>query len=194
MRLDKHPKARGLIFDLDGTLADTMTIHLEAWKRVGRNHGFEYPEELFYELAGTPTRNIVPILNERLGLDLDVEATVREKEGAFLESVGDVKVIEPVADIVWKYHGVIPMTVGTGGTRDLAALTLKTIGMELCFVAMVTADDVMRHKPEPDTFLKCAELMEVAPRFCQVFEDGEQGLAAARRAGMIATDVRPFLA
>ncbi len=193
MRLDKDPSSKGLIFDLDGTLADTMAIHLEAWKKVGRNHGFEYPEELFYELAGTPTRKIVPILNERLNLGLDVEATVREKEGAFLASIGEVKVIGPVAEIVRKYHGIVPMSLGTGGTRDLASLTVKAIGMERFFVAMVTADDVVRHKPEPDTFLKCAELMEVPPRLCQVFEDGEQGLAAARSAGMIATDVRPYL-
>jgi HAD superfamily hydrolase (TIGR01509 family) len=57
----------------------------------------------------------------------------------------------------------------------------------------VTADDVVRHKPDPETFLKCAELMGVEPEFCQVFEDGELGMQAAQRAGMILTDVRPFV-
>jgi HAD superfamily hydrolase (TIGR01509 family) len=57
----------------------------------------------------------------------------------------------------------------------------------------VTADDVVRHKPDPETFLKCAEMMGVEPEFCQVFEDGELGMQAAQRAGMILTDVRPFV-
>jgi HAD superfamily hydrolase (TIGR01509 family) len=65
--------------------------------------------------------------------------------------------------------------------------------MDCYFDILVSADDVEHHKPAPDTFLKCAELMGVEPARCQVFEDGEQGLEAARRAGMIPTDVRPYL-
>ncbi len=81
--IEIQPGVRALIFDIDGTLADTMTIHLEAWKKTARERGFEYPESFFYELAGTPTRLIVPILNERFGLDFDIESTVRDKERAF---------------------------------------------------------------------------------------------------------------
>jgi beta-phosphoglucomutase-like phosphatase (HAD superfamily) len=192
--IDIHPEARGLIFDIDGTLADTMTIHLTAWKMVARSHGFEYPDELFYGLAGTPTRKIVPIVNDRFGLNLDVESTVREKEQAFLDRIDQVRPIGPVADVVRRCHGRVPMSLGTGGTRELARLTMKTIGMDQYFDAMVTAEDVEHHKPAPDTFLECARLMGVEPRYCQVFEDANQGLEAARRAGMIATDVRPYLA
>lgn len=191
--LDIHPDARGLIFDIDGTLADTMKIHLRAWKLVGEKHGFEYPEELFYGLAGTPTRKIVPVVNERFGLALDVESTVKEKEDAFVKCIGDVRPIEPVARIARKYRGKLPMSLGTGGTRDLALLTMRAIGMDGYFDVLVSADDVDHHKPAPDTFLECARLMGVDPARCQVFEDGEQGLEAARRAGMIATDVRPCI-
>jgi len=57
----------------------------------------------------------------------------------------------------------------------------------------VTYEDVENPKPAPDTFLKCAELLNIDPEFCQVFEDGEPGLQAAKKAGMIVTDIRPFL-
>lgn len=191
--IEIQPGVRALIFDIDGTLADTMTIHLEAWKKTARERGFEYPESFFYELAGTPTRQIVPVLNERFGLDFDIESTVRDKERAFLEKIGDVRIIEPVARLVREHHGRLPMSLGTGGTRELAALTMKAIGMDRYFDVMVSADDVTRHKPAPDTFLRCAELMGVEPRYCQVFEDGDQGLEAARSAGMVPTDVRPYL-
>ena len=69
---------------------------------------------------------------------------------------------------------------------------LKTLGLAKYFDAVVTADDVTHHKPEPETFLKCAELMGVKAENCQVLEDGILGMQAAEKAGMYLTDVRPF--
>jgi len=186
-------KTKGLIFDLDGTIADSMPVHFLAWKLTALEHGFVYTEELFYGLAGMPTHKIVPIVNERLGLSLDPEKFSKRKEELFLENLKDVRAIESVADIVRKFHGKLPMSIGTGGKKYIAELTLKMIGFEGWFDAIVSADDVTNHKPFPDTFLKCAELMGVDPELCQVFEDGDMGLLAAERAGMIATDVRLYL-
>jgi beta-phosphoglucomutase family hydrolase len=193
MMIDKDPRAQALIFDIDGTLADTMPIHYRAWKAMGLKHGFHYPEELFYELAGIPTVNIVPIINKRLGLSLDPEQVVEEKEGEFLRMIHETQPIDPVVAVARRYLGVMPMSLGTGGRRDIALLTLKAVGLDGLFDVMVAAEDVTRHKPEPDTFLECARLMHVDPSVCQVFEDGELGIEAAKRAGMIVTDVRPFL-
>ena len=191
--IEVDKKAKGLIFDMDGTLADSMPVHFLAWKLTALEHGFVYTEELFYGLAGMPTHKIVPVVNERLGLSLDPVIFSRRKEELFLENLKDVKAIEPVADIVRKYHGKLPMSIGTGGKKHIAELTLQMIGFDGWFDAIVSADDVANHKPFPDTFLKCAELMEVEPHYCQVFEDGEMGLLAAEKAGMIATDVRLYL-
>jgi HAD superfamily hydrolase (TIGR01509 family) len=70
---------------------------------------------------------------------------------------------------------------------------LETLDILKYFDHVVSADDVTRHKPEPETFLKCARLMGVEPQFCQVFEDGDLGIEAAQKAGMMVTDVRPFI-
>ncbi|HQO22305.1 MAG TPA: beta-phosphoglucomutase family hydrolase [Spirochaetota bacterium] len=193
MELKVDENAKALIFDIDGTLVDTMEIHYKAWEKMFAQQGFNYPREVFYELAGIPTYKIVPILNERFNLKLDPEKTMNEKEKYFMELFGAVKEIKVVSDIARKYHGVLPMSLGTGGRKDIAQMTMETVGLSKYFNIMVAADDVIHHKPAPDTFLKCAELMGVEPRFCQVFEDGELGLQAARTAGMIATDVRPYL-
>ncbi len=190
---DIDPKARGLIFDLDGTLINTMNLHYNAWKEVGEKFGFEYPGELFYQLAGTPTRKIVPILNEAFGLSLDVETTTAEKENAFLRHIDEIRLIEPVVAIAQKYQGVLPMAVGTGNTRKLTEMLLEVSGLKKYFTVVITADDVVHHKPHPETFLLCAQKMNVSPQLCQVFEDGQAGLLAARSGGMIATDVRPFV-
>lgn len=84
------------------------------------------------------------------------------------------------------------MAIGTGGSFKSVSLSLGVTGIRDFFDHMVTADDVKNHKPAPDTFLKCAELIGVEPEFCEVFEDGEPGLLAAKTAGMIATDVRAW--
>jgi beta-phosphoglucomutase-like phosphatase (HAD superfamily) len=102
----------------------------------------------------------------------------------------NVTPIEPVIALVQKYYGKMPMSVGTGGHREAVEKTLEIIGLRKYFDILVTANDVTKHKPHPETFLRCAELMNVAPAECEVFEDGDLGIEAARRAGMIATDVR----
>lgn len=191
--LDVDARARGLIFDLDGTLVDTMKLHLAAWKEVGRQNGFDYPEELFYRLAGIPTRKIVPIVNAELGMKLDVDATTRTKEEAFLRNLHLTKPLAPVVMLAKKYARKLPMAIGTGNTRILTERIMDAAGLRDLFSVIVTADEVVHHKPHPETFLRCAEMLNLPPECCQVFEDGEQGLEAARRAGMIATDVRPFI-
>lgn len=193
MKIRINSKAKGLIFDMDGTLADSMPIHFKAWKLTAEENGFVYTEKQFLETAGMPTHKIVPIINKELGLNLDPVEFSKRKEEHFLENIKDVKLIQPVAEIVREYHNKLPMSIGTGGKKEIAKLTLEILGLEKYFNIIVSAEDVINHKPYPDTFLKCAELMNVDPEFCQVFEDGEMGLIAAERAGMIVTDVRPFI-
>lgn len=193
MKLDIDPKAEGLIFDMDGTLADSMPIHFEAWKITAREHGFEFTEDQFLGMAGMPTWRIVPVINERLGLNIDPEKFSRRKEQVFLELLTDVKPVEPVVELVYRYHNKIPMSIGTGGKREIAMLTIKMMGLDKYIDILVAADDVINHKPAPDTFLECARLMGIEPSLCQVFEDGEMGLKAAEAAGMIATDIRPYV-
>jgi HAD superfamily hydrolase (TIGR01509 family) len=72
-------------------------------------------------------------------------------------------------------------------------LTLRALGLADCFETIITADDPVKPKPDPDIFLEAARRMRVAPSHCQVFEDGDAGLEAARKAGMVATDIRPFV-
>jgi len=170
-----------------------MPIHFKAWKLTAAENGFEYTEKQFLDTAGMPTLKIVPVINRELGLNLDAEKFSRRKEEIFLENIKDVKLIQPVADIVREYYNKLPMSIGTGGQKKIAMLTLEILDFEKYFNIIVSAEDVKNHKPQPDTFLKCAELMNIAPEFCQVFEDGELGLIAAGTAGMIVTDVRPFL-
>lgn len=193
MELKVDPRACGLIFDIDGTLADTMPAHFRSWQQVAKRYGFEYPESLFYQLSGMPTADIISYINEHQGLNLNPDEVVRAKNEAYLALNGAIRVIEPVFKIVKENHGKLPMALGTGEYREIALINIRITGLDRYFDKIVTADDVTKSKPDPETFLKCAQLINVPPEFCQVFEDGGAGLEAARRAGMIVTDVRPFV-
>jgi beta-phosphoglucomutase family hydrolase len=193
MDLSVNPHAKALIFDLDGTLSDSLPVHMATWNSLGETFGFIFEDRIFHEMTGMPTIAFAKRLINENNLSITPEELAREKQQAFWNSVGLVKPIDLVVDIVRKYHGLLPMSIGTGASFRSAMLQLDTLGLTKYFDVIVTADDVLNHKPHPDTFLKCAELMGVDPEYCQVFEDGIQGMQAARTAGMMITDVRPFI-
>ena len=183
---------RGLIFDCDGTIADTMPLHYEAWVQALGEHGADFPETLFYEMAGIPTHTIIELLNEKHGYGMPVRETAERKDAMFAELIPRVKPIGPVVYLVEKYAGQLPMAVATGGTRSLCTKTLAALGLLQHFAALVTADDVEHGKPAPDIFLEAARRLNVPAAVCCAFEDGELGLQSARAAGMVAIDIRPL--
>lgn len=193
MGLNVIPRAKALIFDLDGTLSDSLPVHMATWNTLGETFGFIFEDRIVHEMTGMPTIAFAQRLVDENKLSVSPEELVRLKQQAFWNSVGLIKPIDIVVDIVRNHYGKLPMAVGTGASRKSAMLQLDTLGLTGCFQVIVTADDVTRHKPYPDTFLKCAEVMGVDPEDCQVFEDGILGMEAARSAGMMITDVRPFI-
>lgn len=193
MGIQVDPKARGLIFDLDGTLSDSLPVHMATWNKIGSSIGFVFDERLVHELTGMPTIAFARRIIEENGLQVSPGKLVKMKQEAFWDSVHLVKPIDQVVGIVRSYFGKLPMSVGTGASRRSATLQLEELGLTPYFDFIITADDVLRHKPNPDTFLECARLMKVEPSACQVFEDGILGMEAARSAGMIITDVRPYI-
>jgi len=187
-----NPKAKGMIFDLDGTLADTMPIHYIAWKNAAANYGIDFTTDLFSQLAGIPLYPTVEKLNQIFGKNIDPKEMGDLKEEEFENNMHLTPEIKVVTDLVREYHGKIPMAVGTGGSRRLSLKSLEIIGLSGYFDILVTSEDVSNFKPHPETFLKCAELMGVTPSDCEVFEDGLLGIQAARIAGMMVVDVTEY--
>ena len=174
----------GYIFDCEGTLADNMPLHYRAWSRAMEDFGGKYPEELFYEWGGRPTAHIVAALNERFGLALEVDAVVRRKEEYYFELIPHVEPMAAVVEFARARVGIAPMAVASGGHRELVVATLKALGIEEWFGAVVCAEDYERGKPHPDPFLIAARRLGVEPGECVVFEDSPTGIEAAKAAGM----------
>jgi beta-phosphoglucomutase family hydrolase len=191
--LSVDPRAKALIFDLDGTLVDSMPLHYEAWKEVCATKGLAFTEEEFYSLAGVPSDRIFEIINERHGTDFNPKEHSLLKEDTYLRKINKLKPVEPVLALAIANHGKMPMSIGTGSPGDHSWEAVKALGLDKYFDILISKNDVKAGKPDPETFLKCAKAMGMAPEVCQVFEDGDPGLQAARSAGMMATDIREYV-
>jgi beta-phosphoglucomutase family hydrolase len=185
---------KGIIFDCDGTLADTMPLHWKAWQSVTSRHGLHFPEDRFYSLGGVPSRDIFRILCQEQGKQLDCLALSQEKEIAYLPFLPEVKAIQVVVAVAEANHGKLPMAVASGGMKHIIEKVLEHLKIRQYFDAIVTSEDVTNQKPAPDIFLEAARRIGVPPENCRAYEDTDLGLQAIRSAGMEAVDVRVLLA
>ena len=177
----------GYIFDLDGTLVDTMPLHYRAWNRAMQLVGLkgELSEDLFYSLGGVPTRQVAALLARHYGLTIDVEKVFHQKEALFIELRSEMKLIDAVVAFARSAVGRrVPVSVASGGPRDIVRHTLELMKIADLFPVVVTPEDVAHGKPAPDMFLLAAKKMGVVPGKCLVFEDAEPGIQAAEAAGM----------
>jgi beta-phosphoglucomutase family hydrolase len=193
MQNDIKPGIKGLIFDLDGTLADTMPYHFKGWQLACRKFGADIDTAFLRKHTGSPGWIIADEIIKKCNLEnVTIRQIMDEKLIEFCKDQHLVKPILPVVEIVKKYFGKLPMSVGTGGHREAVERTLEITDLRKYFDIVITANDVKNFKPHPETFLKCASLMNIEPEFIEVFEDGDLGLEAALTAGMKATDVREW--
>lgn len=182
----------GYIFDLDGTLVDSMPVHYKAWRWALREHGaphhvFQWEE--FVAHGGMAAPDIVADLNATYGLNMEPEVVADDKRNryAWLLKNETLPIIPETVNLVLrlKEQG-IPYAIGTGSMPGGATETLQSAGVADLFPIMVTPADVPPGfgKPRPDIFLLCAQRMGVNPQNCVVFEDAEPGIRAAMAGGM----------
>jgi len=181
---------KGLVFDCDGTLANTMPLHWRAWSLITQRHGLHFPQDRFYALGGVPSRDILKLLATEQGRSLDHIAVAHEKEEAYLPLMAQVEPIHAVVEIAKANHGKVPMAVASGGTQTIICQVLEHLKIRHLFAAVVTSEMVKNQKPAPDIFLEAARLIGVEPKFCRGYEDTDLGMTAIRAAGMEAVDVR----
>jgi beta-phosphoglucomutase family hydrolase len=188
-----HHHFDGLVFDMDGTLADTMPTHFIAWSRSMEKYGIILSEERFYALGGVPAWKIIEMLAKEQGITINVQAVADEKEELFLELLEDVQPVVQVKAIAEFHREHIPMAIATGSPKWMAEKILKSLGIREWFGAVVGAECVANPKPAPDVYLRAAELIGVDPKRCHAFEDTKLGIEAAENAGMTVVDITTLL-
>jgi HAD superfamily hydrolase (TIGR01509 family) len=172
------------LFDLDGTIADSMPIHLTTWQQAVREHGGNFPEDLFWAWGGMPLPRTVELLNERFGYHMSPPEVVHRKEQLYLERLDHVRPIASVAAHIHAQHGRIPMAVVSGSPHLTIERTLTALGLIHCFDVLIGSEDYTHGKPDPEPFLTAARELHVPPADCLVFEDADLGIQAAEAAGM----------
>ena len=183
---------QAIIFDCDGTLADTMPAHYVAWNQTLSPHGINFTKERFYQLGGTPTVTIIEMLAAEANIQLNAQDLALEKEHAFHKNLHQVGPINPVVEVAKAYHGKMPLAVATGSERWSAQKILEHLEIIHLFDHLVCADDVTNPKPAPDIYLQAANLINTPPHLCLVYEDTDLGIQGATAAGMACIDVRPL--
>ena len=184
------------LFDLDGTIADSMPLHLTSWQQAVREHGGDFPEELFWAWGGMPLPRTVEMLNERFGYHMSAPEVVHRKEQLYLEMLDRVRPVASVAAHISAQHGRIPLAVVSSSPRLSIVRTLTTLHLLDCFDTIVSAEDYTHGKPDPEPFLTAAQKLNVPPADCLVFEDADLGIQAAEAAGMswVRVPVHPLAA
>jgi HAD superfamily hydrolase (TIGR01549 family) len=180
-----------IIFDCDGTLVDSTRLYFRAWNGLFNHHGADMPWDWFAAHLGCSWPQILREYQQTCGIFFDAAAALQQFNRAYRDAIDTLSEIEIIADVVRRHFGKVPMAVASGGTREIVEATLLTTKLLHLFNAVVTIEDVQgRGKPAPEIFLEAARRLHVAPGECTVFEDSDEGLDAARAAGMSATDVR----
>ncbi|MCH4891107.1 HAD family phosphatase [Acidaminobacter sp. JC074] len=175
-----------VIFDLDGTLVDSMWI----WEQIDidylKEKGHELPEDLQKEIEGCSFTETAQYFKDRFKIEDDIETIkarwIEMSKEFYAEKIVLKKGIQELLDLL-REKG-IKMGIATSNSRELAESVLVNNKINDYFEVLVTSCDVKKGKPEPDVFLKAAELMRVSPEECLVFEDTHAGVLAGKSAGM----------
>ncbi|MFX0136683.1 MAG: HAD family hydrolase [Candidatus Hodarchaeota archaeon] len=175
-----------VIFDMDGVLADTESIHFESWLKMAREIGLEFTEELFKETFGQKSPAIIRKL---VGSEVDNNLVVKWanlKEVYYRKMVKDK--LTPLPGVIriikeLKSEG-FKLAVGSSGPPENVDLLLRKLKIKAYFDVIITAAEVDKGKPEPDVFLIVSKILKINPKNCVVIEDAPVGIEAAKRAGM----------
>lgn len=179
------------IFDMDGVLVDSVRLNWQAMNEVLVPYNVQVTDEEIKKYLGRTLKDQVGMLNVDYGLQLDYNqfnaATQQIKTQLFASIAPKDGVKELLQGL--QQDGT-PMAVATSMPRDLTEQRLRAAGILDYFDALVTEDDVERHKPDPEVFVKAAEKLGVAASSCVVFEDAPSGVTAAKAAEMKCVAVR----
>lgn len=186
MELTSLNKYQGFIFDLNGTMIDDMQYHINAWHRIlnelGAGISLERTKEECYGKNHELLERIFPgRFTEEEKNELSIAKETKYQE----EFKPHLKLIDGLDDILQQAHTTgIKMAIGSAAITYNIDFVLDGLQIRHYFDAIVSADDVTTSKPDPETFLKCAEALHIPAAGCIVFEDAPKGVEAALNAGM----------
>ncbi|PUZ26218.1 haloacid dehalogenase [Chitinophaga parva] len=191
LQLDFTPEA--YLFDMNGTMIDDMGFHLIAWANVLNNelHANLTDEQVKQQMYGKNEELLARVFGEDHFTQAQADAIAMDKERAYQAAYKPhLQLISGLGPVLAEAQRKgIKMAIGTAAIPFNIDFVLDNLQLREYFPVIVSANDVKQSKPHPEVFLKCAELLGVAPAKCIVFEDAPKGVEAALNAGMKAVAI-----
>ena len=176
---------RGLIFDLDGTLANTEMQHYRAWRKTLMANGVvELSMETFLTYVGTSNEKVAGDHVETFGLEKTVEELVREKQAIYMEAISEIELFSGVREFLQQFYKKLPIALATSSHCREAVAILKAKGILDFFDKVIGGDMVEKRKPDPEIYLQSCDMLGLPPASCVAFEDSTHGVESAHQAGM----------
>ena len=178
---------KAVIFDMDGVLVDSQPYHFKADIDTMAEYGVIKDQKFYEAFAGTLTDNRMRTLRDMFGLDVPAEELIEKREKMILDIMAneDIKPISGIPELLRSIKALgLKTAVASSSGIELIKLVLDRLGIAVYFDSITSGNDVKRGKPDPDVFLLAAERIGVNPRECFVVEDSENGVKAAKSAGM----------
>jgi len=186
MKQPLPPGTRALLFDLDGTLIDSMPAHQRAWVEWHGRHGIAMDEPAFF--AATAGRSNHEILRDLLPgrAEAELDVLVEEKEDLYRARARQqlALIAGAQAYVAAARRAGLRLAICTASTPANMRLAFDKFGLDGWVDTITSPADGLRGKPHPDIFLEAARRLGVEPPHCVVFEDAPLGIEAAHRAGM----------
>ena len=187
-------KNKGFIFDLDGVIVDTAKYHFLAWKKLANGIGVDFTEMQNEQLKGVSrVRSLEKILawGDASLSDDEFNALMAKKNDDYLAFISSMNTDEVLPDVPKTLNYLIEnkQSIALGSASKNARTILKKVALFDKFHAIVDGNDVSKAKPDPEVFLKAAELLHKDPEDCIVFEDSLAGIQAANSAHMISIGI-----
>lgn len=182
---------QAFIFDLDGTLVDSMPSHIKAWTDVAQELGFTVDPQEIYNLGGVSSRDVVLYFIDK-GHKIDnIDQVVKRKVELYRQHINSIKVFDDIASILINGKKAGKKIAIATGTQKINALDLLEKHKLMTFVdTIISSEDVTKHKPHPQTFLEACNKLNVSVSQALVFEDAIPGIKAAIAGGFDYTIVK----
>lgn len=180
------PMINAVIFDMDGVVAETEHIHIQAEKQTMLEYGVRTSEDELHQYTGTTAEHMFTGLIRKYKLDTTFDEIFKTKEQILFELLAkDVQPTKGVLELICKLKNMkIKLGIASSSHRRLIEYILNRLALTHLFDCVVGAEDIVNSKPNPEIFLTCARILKVRPTNCLVVEDSTFGVEAAKRAGM----------